>query len=98
MKKIIYYFYFILPFFIWFLFYLKKPDFVVIFKRPLNEASLVVDLSNLWQIILIFFVFQLGNEILSFFFKKHKIFGKINIIFIFLHLLVVVYLFLFNFY
>jgi hypothetical protein len=97
-RKIIYFFYFLSPFFVWFLFYLKKPDFVVIFRRPLNETSLFIYLNDLWQVILIFFVFQLGNTIIAKIFKEHKIFGKINLIFIFFHFLVALYLFIFNFY
>jgi hypothetical protein len=97
-KKIPYYFYFSVPFFIWSLFYFKKPDFVVIFKRPLPENSSFIYLSDLWQIILIFLVFQIGNEILAKIFKNQKIFGKIKIIFIFFHFLVALYLFKINFY
>lgn len=98
MKKTLYFIYFILPFLIWFLIYLKNPDFIVIFKRPIYEESLIVPINDLWQIILIFFTFQLGNEILSILLKKHKFFGKINLIFIFFHILVVFYLFMFNFF
>jgi hypothetical protein len=96
-RKLFYYFYFLSPFFLWSLFYFKKPDFVIIFRRPLFEDSKFIYLSDLWQIILIFLIFQVGNEVLSRIFKNHKFFSKINIIFIFLHLVVVLYLFIFNF-
>jgi hypothetical protein len=97
MKKIFYFLYFFLPFFLWFLIYLQKPDFVVIFKRPINEKSLIVPIQDLWQIILIFFIFQLGNEILSRLISQ-KIFGIINKSFIFFHIIIVLYLLIFNFF
>ena len=98
MKKIFYYFYFFLPFFVWFLIYLQKPDFIIIFKRPINEKSLIIGIEDLWQIILIFALFQIGNEILLKLLKDYKIFGKIQLIFIFCHLLVAFYLLIFNFF
>ncbi len=98
MKKFFYYFYFLLPFCLWLLIYLKKPDFVVVFKRPIGEESLILPIQDLWQIILVFLVMQVGNEFLKHFFKDLKIFGKIQLIFIFLHLLVVFYLVIFNFF
>jgi hypothetical protein len=97
MKKIFYFLYFFLPFFLWFLIYLQRPDFVVIFKRPINEKSLIVPIQDLWQIILIFFIFQLGNEILSRLISQ-KIFGIINKSFIFFHIIIVLYLLIFNFF
>jgi len=97
MKKFFHFLYFFLPFFLWFLIYLQKPDFVVIFKRPINEKSLIVPIQDLWQIILIFFIFQLGNEILSRLISQ-KIFGIINKSFIFFHILIVLYLLIFNFF
>ncbi|GIW67430.1 MAG: hypothetical protein KatS3mg096_298 [Candidatus Parcubacteria bacterium] len=95
MKKIFYLVYFLLPFFLWFLIYLKKPDLIVIFKRPIFEKSLIIPIEDLWQIILIFAIFQFGNEVLTHLISK-KIFGKINLIFIFFHFLVVLYLLIFN--
>jgi hypothetical protein len=97
MKKFLYFLYFFLPFFLWFLIYLQKPDFIVIFKRPINEKSLILPVQDLWQIILIFFIFQLGNEILSRLISQ-KIFGIINKSFIFFHILIVLYLLIFNFF
>jgi hypothetical protein len=97
MKKFFYFLYFFFPYFLWFLIYLQKPDFVVIFKRPINEKSLIVPIQDLWQIILIFFIFQLGNEILSRLISQ-KIFGIINKSFIFFHILIVLYLLIFNFF
>lgn len=97
MKKFFYFLYFFLPFFLWFLIYTQKPDFVVIFKRPIFEKSLILPIEYLWQIILIFFVFQLGNEILSILISP-KIFGIINKAFILAHILIVLYLLIFNFF
>jgi hypothetical protein len=97
MKKFFYFLYFFLPFFLWFLIYTQKPDLVVIFKRPIFEKSLILPIEDLWQIILIFFVFQLGNEILSILISK-KIFGIISKSFIFFHILIVLYLLIFNFF
>jgi hypothetical protein len=97
MKKFFYFLYFFFPYFLWFLIYLQKPGFVVIFKRPINEKSLIVPIQDLWQIILIFFIFQLGNEILSRLISQ-KIFGIINKSFIFFHVLIVLYLLIFNFF
>jgi hypothetical protein len=97
MKKFFYFLYFFFPYFLWFLIYLQKPDFVVIFKRPISEKSLIVPIQDLWQIILIFFIFQLGNEILSRLISQ-KIFGIINKSFIFFHILIVLYLLIFNFF
>jgi hypothetical protein len=97
MKKFFYFLYFFFPYFLWFLIYLQKPDFVVIFKRPVFEKSLILPIQDLWQIILIFFIFQLGNEILSRLISQ-KIFGIINKSFIFFHILIVLYLLLFNFF
>jgi hypothetical protein len=97
MKKFFYFLYFFLPFFLWFLIYLQKPDFFVVFKRPISEKSLIVPIQDLWQIILIFFIFQLGNEILSRLISQ-KIFGIINKSFIFFHILIVLYLLIFNFF
>jgi hypothetical protein len=97
MKKFFYFLYFFFPFFLWFLIYLQKPDFVVIFKRPINEKSLILPIQDLWQIILIFFIFQLGNEILSRLISQ-KIFGIINKSFIFFHIIIVLYLLIFNFF
>lgn len=98
MRKILYYLYFLLPFFVWFLIYLKKPDIIVVFKRPINEKSLILPIEDLWQVILIFFIFQLGNEILFRLLPDYKIFGKMQIIFIFCHFLVALYLLIFNFF
>ena len=95
MKKIFYLIYFLLPFFLWFLIYLKRPDLIVVFKRPIFEKSLILPIEDLWQIILVFAVFQIGNEVLANLISK-KIFGKINLIFIFFHILVVLYLLIFN--
>jgi hypothetical protein len=97
MKKFFYFLYFFFPFFLWFLIYLQRPDFVVIFKRPISEKSLIVPIQDLWQIILIFFIFQLGNEILSRLISQ-KIFSIINKSFIFFHILIVLYLLIFNFF
>jgi hypothetical protein len=97
MKNFFYFLYFFFPYFLWFLIYLQKPDFVVIFKRPISEKSLIVPIQDLWQIILIFFIFQLGNEILSRLISQ-KIFGIINKSFIFFHILIVLYLLIFNFF
>jgi hypothetical protein len=97
MKNFFYFLYFFFPYFLWFLIYLQKPDFVVIFKRPISEKSLIVPIQDLWQIILIFFIFQLGNEILSRLISQ-KIFGIINKSFIFFHVLIVLYLLIFNFF
>jgi len=97
MKKFFYFLYFFFPFFLWFLIYLQKPDFVVVFKRPINEKSLIVPIQDLWQIILIFFIFQLGNEILSRLISQ-KIFTIITKSFIFFHILIVLYLLIFNFF
>lgn len=99
MKTRYYYFiYFILPFFIWALIYWQKPDFVVIFKRPIGENSLILPIQDLWQIILVFAVLQTGNEFLARFWKDYNIFGKINSVFIFIHFLVAFYIYIFNFY
>jgi hypothetical protein len=97
MKNFFYFLYFFFPYFLWFLIYLQKPGFVVIFKRPISEKSLIVPIQDLWQIILIFFIFQLGNEILSRLISQ-KIFGIINKSFIFFHILIVLYLLIFNFF
>jgi hypothetical protein len=97
MKNFLYLIYFLLPFFIWFLIYLQKPDLIVLFKRPIGEKSVIIPIQDLWQIILIFFVFQLGNEILARLTFK-EIFGKIKIIFICFHFLVAFYLLIFNFF
>ncbi len=98
MKKFLYYLYFSLPFFIWFLIYIQRPDFVIVFKRPINEKSLILPIENLWQIILVFLVIQIGNEILVRLLANYKIFGKIQLIFIFCHFLVAFYLLIFNFF
>ncbi len=98
MKVFLHFFYFIIPFFVWFLIYLQKPDLVVILKRPVNEKSLILPIENLWQIILVFLVIQIGNEILARFLPNYKIFGKIQLIFIFCHFLVAFYLLIFNFF
>jgi len=95
MKKFFYFLYFFLPFFLWFLIYLQKPDLIVIFKRPIPEKSLIIPIEDLWQVILVFFVFQLGNEILVQLVSK-KIFGIINKFFIFFHFLIALYLLIFN--
>lgn len=97
MKKIYHYLYFFLPFLVWLVIYLQKPDLIVLFKRPLGEKSIIIPIQDLWQIVLIFFIFQLGNEVLSYLIPN-KIFGKINLIFIFLHFLVAFYLLIFNFF
>jgi hypothetical protein len=97
MKKFLYFLYFFFPFFLWFLIYLQKPDLIVVFKRPIFEKSLILPIQDLWQIILIFFIFQLGNEILSRLISQ-KIFGIINKSFIFFHILIVLYLLIFNFF
>ena len=98
MKKLVYYFYFLLPFFVWFLIYLQKPDLIVVFKRPISEKSLIIGIEDLWQIILVFVILQIGNEILFRLLKDYKIFGKIQLIFIFCHFLVAFYLLIFNFF
>jgi hypothetical protein len=96
-KTILHYLYFFSPFFIWALIYIKEPDWFILFKRPIYETSFILPFENLWQIVLIFFVFQLSNEVLSKILTKGNIFVKINLIFIFLHLLVVSYLYFLNF-
>lgn len=98
MKKIFYFFYFCLPFVIWFFIYLQRPDLIVIFKRPINEESLIISIKDLWQIILVFTVVQFGNEILWRFLSNYKIFGKIQIVFIFFHLFIAFYILIFNFF
>jgi len=95
MKKFFYLLYFSLPFFLWFLIYIQKPDLIVIFKRSIFEKSLIIPIEDLWQVILVFFVFQLGNEILTQLVSK-KIFGIINKFFIFFHFLIALYLLIFN--
>jgi len=97
MKKFFYFIYFFLPFFFWFLIYLQKPDFVVILKKPIFEKSLIISIEDLWQVILIFFIFQLGNEILARLISQ-KIFGIISKLFIFFHIVIVLYLLIFNFF
>ncbi|MCS7200549.1 MAG: hypothetical protein NZ822_00090 [Patescibacteria group bacterium] len=97
MKLRYYWLYFILPFFIWLIIYQLGLDFVVVFKRPLGENSLILPIEDLWQIILIFAIFQLGNEVLARFFQNMNIFVKINLIFIFLHTLVASYILIFNY-
>ncbi|GIW65050.1 MAG: hypothetical protein KatS3mg093_029 [Candidatus Parcubacteria bacterium] len=89
--------YFLLPFFIWFLIYWQKADFVIIFKRPIWENSLIIPIEDLWQIILVFSILQFGNDILARFFKNYNIFVKINLVFIFFHFLVAVFIFVLNF-
>jgi hypothetical protein len=97
MKNLLYFIYFCLPFFIWFLIYVQNPDIIVLLKRPIGEESIIIPIQDLWQVILIFFVFQLGNEVLARL-TLNKIFGKINLLFIFFHFLVVFYLLIFNFF
>jgi len=97
MKKFFYFLYFLLPFFVWFLIYLQKPDLIVIFKRPISEGYLIIPIEDLWQVILVFFIFQSGNEILARLISQ-KIFGIINKVFIFCHILIVFYLLIFNFF
>lgn len=97
-KPIHYYIYFFLPFLIWLWIYFLKLDLIVVFKRPVYEPSLIIPLEDLWQVVLIFAIFQVGNEILMRLFKNYKIFTKIQLIFIFCHLLIAFYLLIFNFF
>jgi len=97
-KVFLYYLHFLSPFFVWFLIYLKKPDLFILFKRPIYETSLILPFDNLWQVVFLFFIFQLSNEILSKILTKGNIFVKISSIFIFLHLLVASYLYFLNFF
>jgi hypothetical protein len=96
MKKF-YFIYFILPFSIWALIYWQRPDFVVVFKRPIWESSLILPIEDLWQLILAFAILQGGNEVLARVCKNHNIFVKISSVFIFFHFLVVFFIFIFNF-
>jgi len=97
MKKIFYFIYFLLPFLVWFFIYLQKPDVIILFKRPIGENSVIIPIQDLWKVILVFFVFQLGNEILAHLIIN-KIFVKINLFFILFHFLVAFYLLICNFF
>lgn len=89
--------YFLLPFLGWGYAFFKKADLIVIFKRPFSENSFIISQVDLWKIVMVFFVFQLGNYILAKLFSN-KIFVKINYLFILFHLLVVIYLLKLNFF
>ncbi|BCX15295.1 MAG: hypothetical protein KatS3mg097_187 [Candidatus Parcubacteria bacterium] len=97
MKKIFSIIIFVLPFILWSLFYIFKFDLVVIVPRYLDSSFLILPLSELWRVIVVFFVIQLGNTLLSYLFGDNKIFGKINISFIIIHILIVGYLLIFHF-
>lgn len=97
MKKIFYIIAFILPFMFWSLFYVFKFDLVVVVPRYLDSSFLILPLKELWKVILTFFFIQSGNALLSYLFVDNKIFGKINILFITVHILIVGYLLIFHF-
>ena len=97
-RDLLYVIYFFLPFFIWLWIYIQKPDLIVVFKRPPFEKSVIMSIEDFWQIILVFAVFQLGNDVLMRLLKDYKIFSKIQLIFIFCHLVVAFYLLILNFF
>jgi hypothetical protein len=96
-KKILYFIFFILPFFLWLYFYLNKIEFVILFIRPIGENYLIIPFEDLWKVVLIFFIFQNVNLILDKLTSK-KIFSLINNVFIFLHLTIVIYLIFLNYF
>lgn len=96
-EKLIFFIYFLTPFLIWFFLILQGNNLIVLIKRPFPEESLIVPVSDLFYLVFVLFFIQLSNLFLSKLLKV-KVFDIINFIFILFHVVVVFYIFYFNFF